>query len=86
MENMYDFGAISLIFSDSICLHRNRKRSKGKHETEKLEILYILLLPVFCKSCFLCSFVPKHLLQTLLHEAFEKGGKNNYSYQLFGFH
>lgn len=72
-----DFRDISPIFSDSICLHRNGKGSKGKHRAEKLELLYMVLPPVFCKCCFLCSFVAKHLLQPQLHEAFEKAGKIN---------
>lgn len=62
------------IFGDSTC-SRNGKESERKHGAKKLEMLYILLLPLFYKCCFLCSFEPKHLLQPVLREAFEKAGK-----------
>lgn len=74
-KKLYDFRDISLIFSDSICLYRSGKGSEGKQRAGKLELLYNLLLPVFCKCCFLFPFVKKHHLQ--LHEAFEKAGKIN---------
>lgn len=61
------------IFSDST-YSRNGKESEGKHDAKKLD-MYILLLPVRYKCCFLCSFEPKHLLQPVLQEAFEKAGK-----------
>lgn len=74
-KKLYDFRDISLIFSDFICLYRNGKGRKGKQRAGKLDLLYILLLPVFCNCCFLFSFVTKNLLQP--DEAFEKAGKIN---------
>lgn len=54
------------------------KEAKGSTELRSSTIVYFTsYILLFFKCCLLCSFVPKHLLQPLLHEAFEKTGKIN---------